>query len=216
MTDRTAAVERLCRHGVIAVVRADSSEQLVSAARSLLAGGVDCVEITMTTPDALRVIEQCRKAIGDDALIGVGSVLDADTARAALAAGAQFVVSPILDPHTIGAAHAAGAPAVPGALSPNEIVAATAAGGDVVKVFPATRFGPGYFKDLLAPLPDLKLTPTGGVSLDNAGDFIRAGAVTLGVGSALVRKDALRSGDLATIEDLARRFVAAVADARAG
>ncbi len=216
MSDRTAAVDRLCRKGIIAVVRADSSRQLVDAARALLAGGVDCIEITLTTPDALEVIRACRDEIGSEALIGVGSVLDAPAAEAALAAGAQYVISPIFDPAIIRAAHAAGAPAVPGAFSATEILAATRAGADIVKVFPATRVGPGYFKDLLAPMPQLKLSPTGGVSLDNAGEFIRAGAVTLGVGSALVRKDALRRGELKTIEDLARRFVRAVAEARGG
>ncbi len=215
MSDRSAAVDRLCRKGIIAVVRADSSRQLVDAARALLAGGVDCIEITLTTPDALEVIRACRDEIGSEALIGVGSVLDPAGAEAALAAGAQYVISPIFDPGIIRAAHAAGAPAVPGAFSPTEILAATRAGADIVKVFPATRVGPGYFKDLLAPMPHLKLSPTGGVNLDNAGEFIRAGAVTLGVGSALVRKDALRRGELKTIEDLARRFVRAVAEARA-
>ncbi len=215
MPDRDAAVRRLCEKGIIAVVRADSSEQLLEVGRSLLAGGVDCIEITMTTPNALEVIERCRREIGAEALIGVGSVLNAAAAEKALAAGAQYVVSPIFDPQVIAAAHAAGVPAVPGAFSPTEILAATAAGADIVKVFPATRLGPGFFKDVRAPMPHLKLSPTGGVNLENAGDFIRAGAVTLGVGSALVPKDAVRRGDLATIADLAGKFVRAVADARA-
>ena len=186
----------------------------MDVARALLAGGVDCIEITMTTPDALTVISRCREAIGAQALVGVGSVLSARAAREALAAGAQFVVSPIFDREIIGLAHDAGAPAVPGAFSPTEILAATNAGADLVKVFPATRLGAKFFKDILAPMPHLKLTPTGGVNLDTGGEFIRAGAVTLGVGSALVDKKAIRSGNLGVIETLAGQFVRAVAEAR--
>jgi len=215
MPDRNAAVERLCEKGIIAVVRAKSSEQLLDVAGALLKGGVDCIEITMTTPDALGTIRRCREAMGQTALIGVGSVLDAATAEKAIQAGAQFVVSPIFDEQILRAAHAADLPAVPGAFSPNEILRATNAGADMVKVFPATRLGPGFFKDVLAPMPHLKLTPTGGVNLDTAGDFIRAGAVTLGVGSALVKKQAVEEGDFATIQDLAGQFVRTVAEARA-
>ena len=215
MPDRSAAVERLCRRGIIAVVRAKSSQQLLEVARCLLAGGVDCIEITMTTPDALEVIRRCREAMGDEALIGVGSVLSGQIARQAIQAGAQYVVSPILDAGMIAAAHEADVPAVPGAFSPTEIHTATQAGADVVKVFPATRLGPGFFKDLLAPMPHLKLLPTGGVNLDTAGDFIKAGGVTLAVGSALVDKQALATGDMDKIRSLAERFVKAVADARA-
>jgi 2-dehydro-3-deoxyphosphogluconate aldolase/(4S)-4-hydroxy-2-oxoglutarate aldolase len=215
MSAREASVERLCAKGIIAVVRADSSEQLLDVARSLLAGGVDCIEITMTTPNALEVIARCREAMGEESLIGVGSVLNAETAERAIAAGAQYVISPIFDPQIIATAHLAEVPAVPGTFSPTEILAATNAGADLVKVFPATRLGPGFFKDVLAPMPHLKLSPTGGVNLDTAGDFIRAGAVTLAVGSALVKKDAIRSGDLGVIESLARQFVQAVAEARA-
>ena len=214
--DRRATVERLCEKGVIAVVRADSSEQLLEVAQALLAGGVDCIEITMTTPDALATIRRCREAMAPAALIGVGSVLSPAAAAEALSAGAQFVVSPIFDARIIRTAHDAGAPALPGAFSPTEILAATNAGADIVKVFPATRLGPGFFKDVLAPMPHLKLCPTGGVNLETAGDFIRAGGVTLCVGSALVRKDAIRSGDFAAITDLAERFVRTVAEARAG
>ena len=215
MPDRKAAVERLCRRGIIAVVRAKSSQQLLEVARALLAGGVDCIEITLTTPNAMEVIGQCREAMGDDALIGVGSALSGEDARQAIKAGAQYVVSPILDFDIIAAAHEADVPVVPGAFTPTEIHNATQAGADVVKVFPATRLGPGFFKDVLAPMPHLKLTPAGGVNLDTAGDFIKAGAVTLAVGSALVDKQALATGDLEKIRDLAERFVKVVADARA-
>jgi len=215
MSRRTEAVERLCDKGIIAVIRAKSSEQLLEVAGALLAGGVDCIEVTLTTPNALEVIGQCRAAMGARALIGVGSALSGEATKQACDAGAQFVVSPIFDPAIIQAAHAADAPAVPGTFSPTEIHAATEAGADLVKVFPAGRLGPGFFKDILAPMPHLKLTPTGGVNLDTAGEFIQAGAVTLAVGSALVDKKAVAAGDTATIQDLAERFVRAVADARA-
>jgi 2-dehydro-3-deoxyphosphogluconate aldolase/(4S)-4-hydroxy-2-oxoglutarate aldolase len=215
MSDRQTKAERLCAKGVIAVVRAASSEQLVGVAKALLAGGVDCIEITMTTPNALQVIRDCRKAMGDDALIGVGSVLSGDVARRAVEAGAQFLVSPIFDPEMIEVAHAAGLPAAPGCFSPTEIHNATKAGADLVKVFPATRLGPTFFKDILAPMPQLKLTPTGGVDLETAAGFIKAGAATLGVGSALVRKDAVARGDTETLRSLAEQFVKIVADARA-
>lgn len=213
MSNRAEAVERLCRKGIIAIVRASSSEQLIDVAKALLAGGVDCIEITMTTPNALAVIQQCRQAV-KGALIGVGSVLDAATARAAIQAGAQFVVSPIFGPEVIAAAHAADLPAVPGAFTPTEILNATNAGADLVKVFPGGQFGPSYLKDILAPMPHLKLTPTGGVNLNTAADWIAAGAVTLGVGAALVSKAALAQGNLAEIEHLAAQYVRTVAEAR--
>ena len=213
MPNRQEATRRLCDRGIVAVVRADSSEQLIDVAAALLAGGVDCIEITMTTPNALEVIAACSKAVGG-AMVGVGSVLDADTARAALDAGAQFVVGPVFNAEVIAAAHAAGAAAVPGCLTPTEMVNATRAGADLVKVFPAGFFGPEYFKAVLAPLPHLKLTPTGGVNLDTAAKFIAAGAATLGVGSALVTKAALAAGDMAGIERLAGEYVRIVAEAR--
>jgi len=215
MPSREAAVERLCARGVIAVVRARSSDQLIDVAKALLTGGVDCIEITMTTPDALQVIADCRKAIGDGAMVGAGSVLDPQTCRKALGAGAQFVVSPVFNPLTVQAAHRADVPAVPGALTPTEILIATDAGADLVKVFPGGRFGPSYIRDLLAPMPHLRLTPTGGVDLETAGEWIAAGAVTLGVGSALVTRQALAEGNLAEIQRLAGEFVRIVAEARA-
>ncbi len=215
MSNRAAAVERLCKGGLVAIVRAKSSEQLIDVTKALVAGGVDCIEITMTTPNALKVIADCRKVMGASALIGVGSVLEADTCRKALAAGAQFVVSPIFNPEVIAAAHAGDAPIIPGALTPTEILAATNAGADMVKVFPAGQMGPSYFKDILAPMPHLKLTPTGGVDLNTAADWIAAGAVALGVGSALVTKKALAEGNFKEIETLAAQYVKIVAQARA-
>lgn len=212
--ERAAAVERICAKGVVAVVRAKSSGQLIEVGKALVAGGVDCVEITMTTPNALQVIADCRKALGDSAFVGVGSVLSAQVAEQAIAAGAQYVVSPIFKPEVIQAAHRAGLVCIPGAFSPTEILLATEAGADLVKVFPGGQLGPQYFKDVLAPMPHLKLTPTGGVDLNTAADWIAAGAVTLGVGSSLVTKDALAKGNLAEIQRLASEFVRIVAEAR--
>lgn len=215
MGSRAEKVARLCEKGVVAIIRASSSNQLLDVAKALLAGGVECIEVTMTTPNALQVIADCRKNIGDKALIGVGSVLNAGVARQAIQAGAQYIISPVFKAEIIDAAHAADLPCIPGAFTPTEICAATDAGADIVKVFPAGQFGPGYFKDILAPMPHLKLSPTGGVDLDTAADWIAAGAVSLGVGSALVRKDSLASGNMKQIEDLARQYVQIVAQARA-
>jgi len=214
MPGRTEAAARLCDKGIIAIVRARSSAQLIDAARAMLAGGVDCIEITMTTPNALAVIAACRKEVAG-ALIGVGSVLDAPTVKAAVAAGAQYVVSPIFNPAVVQACAAADVPTMPGAFTPTEIQAASAAGADIVKVFPAGFFGPEFFRAILAPMPHLKLSPTGGVDLTTAGAFIKAGAATLGVGSALVSKDILAAGDFGRLQDIASQYVRAVADARA-
>ncbi len=214
MPGRQEAVRRLCATGVVAVVRADSSEQLIDVAGALLDGGVDCIEITMTTPNALEVIAACRQAVAE-AFIGVGSVLDADTARAALEAGAQYVVSPVFCREVVAVANDADVPVMPGCLTPTEIHDATAAGADIIKVFPAGFFGAKYFKAVLAPMPHLKLAPTGGVNLDTAADFIAAGAATLGVGSALVTRKALAEGNLDEIRRLAGEYVRIVAEARA-
>jgi 2-dehydro-3-deoxyphosphogluconate aldolase/(4S)-4-hydroxy-2-oxoglutarate aldolase len=214
MQDREGTVERLCAKGIVAVVRADSSAQLQNVAKALLAGGVDCIEITLTTPDALATIDQCRHLFGDLALIGAGSVLNPKAARDVVHAGAQFIVGPIFDASVLRTGHAAGLPVVPGAFTPSEIFAAYSAGADMVKVFPATRLGPTYFRDVLAPMPFLRLTPTGGVDLATAGDFIKAGAATLGVGSALVDKKLMKAGDFDAITALAGQFVQAVAAAR--
>lgn len=214
MPNRTEIVNRLCDKGIIAVVRAKSSDQLLDVASALCEGGVDCIEITMTTPNALETISKCRKEMGDKALIGVGSVLNAKMVEDAIQAGAQYVLSPAFKPELVQASHAHDLPCIPGAFTPSEVLQATDAGADLVKVFPGGQFGPKYFKDLLAPMPHLKLTPTGGVNLDTAADWIANGAKTLGVGSALVTKKALADGDFGEIERLARKYVQIVADAR--
>jgi 2-dehydro-3-deoxyphosphogluconate aldolase / (4S)-4-hydroxy-2-oxoglutarate aldolase len=215
LTGRAALVARMEATGLIAVIRADSPEQLVDVCQALRDGGVDVAEITMTTPGALDAIAQARSRLGASCLIGVGSVLDGATARAANLAGAQYVVAPTLNLEVIEVAHRYAMPVIPGALTPTEIMSAWQAGADMVKVFPANHFGPQYFKDLLAPMPQLKLTPTGGVSLQTAEAWIKAGACCLGVGSALISKELIRQRDWRGLTDLARQYVQIVARARA-
>jgi 2-dehydro-3-deoxyphosphogluconate aldolase/(4S)-4-hydroxy-2-oxoglutarate aldolase len=214
MIDRRIVLDRLLSTGVVAVIRADSGKQLVEVCRALARGGVSACEITMTTPGALDAIAQASRELGDEALIGAGSVLDAATARAAILAGARFVFSPVLDVGTIEMAHRYDCVAVPGALTPTEILAAWSAGADIVKVFPANHFGPQYLRDIHGPMPQIKLTPTGGVDLNTAADWINAGAVAVGVGSSLVKKDLLAGGKWDDLAALARQYVDAVAAAR--
>jgi len=200
--------------GVIAVIRAPSKEVLIDIAQALLAGGVPGIEVTMSTPNAIAGIEMLARKFGDKIVVGVGTVLDANVARDAISAGAEFVVSPMFDEKIVENTRRLGKISIPGAFTPTEIMRASSAGADVVKVFPSTALGPTYFKDLLAPLPQLKLTPTGGVDLKNAGEWIKAGAVFLGAGSALVSKDAMAKKDWPAIEANARAFVDAVKSAR--
>lgn len=215
-SDRTRVMEVIEGTGVIAVIRADSAGELVDVCAALRDGGVVASEITMTTPKALDAIERANDKLGDSCVIGVGTVLDAQTCRAAILAGAQYVVSPSLDLDVIAMAHRYARPVIPGALTPTEIVTAWSAGADMVKVFPANHFGPRYLKDIHGPLPQIKLTPTGGVDLDTAADWIKAGAAALGVGSALVKKELIRKRDFKTLTDLAGRYIRIVADARSG
>jgi 2-dehydro-3-deoxyphosphogluconate aldolase/(4S)-4-hydroxy-2-oxoglutarate aldolase len=212
---RAEKVQLMHDVGVVAVVRAPSSEALVDVSKALAAGGVNIIEITMTTPNALKVIEQVAAKMGDDVLVGVGSVLDPETARAAILAGAEFVVGPCLNLAMVSVAKRYGLPVVPGAFSPTEILTAWTAGADVVKVFPATKLGPRFFKDVKGPMPFLKLTPTGGVNLETTPEFIQAGAEFVGVGSALVRKDLVAKKDFAALTDLATQYVDVVKKARA-
>ncbi|MCC6491953.1 MAG: bifunctional 4-hydroxy-2-oxoglutarate aldolase/2-dehydro-3-deoxy-phosphogluconate aldolase [Pirellulales bacterium] len=214
MNDRLSVLNDLLTTGVIAVIRADSGEQLVNVCRGLAAGGVRACEITMTTPGALAAIDAASKALGEQALVGAGSVLDGATARAAILAGARFIFSPVLNVEMIEMAHRYDCVAVPGAMSPTEIFTAWSAGADVVKVFPANHFGPQFLKDIHGPMPQIKLTPTGGVDLSTAADWIRAGAAAVGVGSALVKKDLVAGGKWDELSALARQYVDIVAAAR--
>ncbi|MBM3471812.1 MAG: bifunctional 4-hydroxy-2-oxoglutarate aldolase/2-dehydro-3-deoxy-phosphogluconate aldolase [Armatimonadetes bacterium] len=209
-------LSRILDSGITAVIRAKSSEHLISVVEAIKAGGVECIEVTMTTPNALAVISEAARRFGHEAVIGVGSVLDAETCRAAILAGAEFVVGPTLDLGVIEMCRTYSKPVIPGALTPTEILAAWRAGADLVKVFPAGVVGPGYFRDVLAPLPQVRLVPTGGVDLNTAGDFIRAGAAALCVGSAMTPKDAMAEAKWDVLTDLAAKFVAAVKAARGG
>ncbi|MCR4401594.1 MAG: bifunctional 4-hydroxy-2-oxoglutarate aldolase/2-dehydro-3-deoxy-phosphogluconate aldolase [Firmicutes bacterium] len=200
--------------GVVAVIRAQSAESLMDVVAALRRGGLRAVEITMTTPDAIDVIRQTSRKFGDDVLVGVGSVLDPETARLAILAGAQFVVGPVLNKDVIATCRRYSKVAVPGAFTPTEILAAWEAGADVVKVFPATKLGPAYLKDVKGPLPQVLLTPTGGIDLSNAGEFIKAGACFLGVGTAMVDKSLVAEGRWDELAERARLFLDAVAQAR--
>ena len=208
--------ETIAENGLVAIVRLDDLSAAIPLTEALLRGGVRSVEFTFTNPLAGRVIEQVRGALTGQVAVGAGSVLDPETARVALLAGAEFVVTPTLNVATIELCSRYGVPTVIGALTPTEILTAWQAGASYVKVFPATVGGPQYLKDVRGPLPQVKLIPTGGVNLDNAADFIRAGASAIAVGSNLVDAPTVRNEDWATLEERARQFSEVVAAARAG
>lgn len=214
--NKERTLQKMSDSGVVAVIRAPSSEILIPLTEALLQGGVLSIEVTMSTPKAIHGIEMLADRFGDQAVVGVGTVIDAATASDAIRAGAQFVVSPVTDARIIETVIRHGKVMIPGAFTPTEIVNAWTLGGDVIKVFPSTALGPQYFKDLLAPLPQLKLTPTGGVDLKNVGQWIKAGAVCVGVGSALVTKDALANQDWAGVAKMSKAFVEAIQEARRG
>mgnify|MGYP001826368370 FL=1 len=211
---KDASLKRILDTGVVAIVRLDSAGQLGEVARAIKAGGVDIIEFTMTTPGALDIIAASAREFGDEVLLGAGTVLDAETARAAILAGARFIVSPTLNPATVELCHRYSVIAVPGAFSPTEILTAWEMGADLVKVFPAGTGGPGYIKDVLAPLPQVRLVPTGGVNLQNAADFIQAGAAAVAVGSSLVNKKLVAGGDFDALTTAAGGLVTAVRQAR--
>lgn len=195
--------------GVVAVIRAQSSLQLMDIIAALRDGGVKAIEITMTTPNALDAIKEASERFKDQ-IIGVGSVLDPETARAAILAGAEFVVSPVFNRDIVSMCKRYSKLVVPGAFTPTEILTAWEAGADAVKVFPATKLGPEFFKDVLGPMPQVKLTPTGGVDLDTTPKFIKNGAVFVGVGGKLVSKDAVSEGNWKKITETAEKFIEAV------
>jgi 2-dehydro-3-deoxyphosphogluconate aldolase/(4S)-4-hydroxy-2-oxoglutarate aldolase len=203
---KETVLEQILESGVVAIMRASSSDQLLSAAEAILVGGVSAIEVTMTTPNALDVIHQATTKFGDQVLFGVGSVLDSETARAAILAGAQFVVCPTLNLGTIQICQRYSIPVMPGAYTPTEILTAWEAGADVVKVFPASAGGPGYIKALRGPLPHIKLAAVGGVNFDTTADFFKAGVCVVGVGGELVNQKLLDQRDFATITERARTF----------
>lgn len=195
---------------IVAIIRADSPSDLIKAAEAIQAGGVNVIEITMTTPDALRVISEVSTRLGDTVLIGVGSVLDSETARAAMLAGAEFVVSPVTKPAVIEICNRYGKVVIPGAFTPTEILMAWESGADYVKVFPSSGVGPSYIKDIKAPLPQIPLIPTGGISAENAAEYLTAGATALGVGSSLVSSRLIESGNFAELTERAKKLVSAI------
>ena len=210
---RADVVRRIEATGVVAVVRLTDPGVGEQVARALVSGGVDVIEITMTVPRAADLIATLVAAM-PSALIGAGTVTDADTARTVIDAGAKFVVSPVYRPRVVDACHERGVASMPGCFAPTEILAAWDQGADVIKVFPATSLGPSFIKDLRGPFPSIKLMPTGGVSRDNASDWIRAGAVAIGVGSALVDAKAVEARRFDDITSKAQAFVDAVRGAR--
>ncbi|HKZ01299.1 MAG TPA: bifunctional 4-hydroxy-2-oxoglutarate aldolase/2-dehydro-3-deoxy-phosphogluconate aldolase [Pyrinomonadaceae bacterium] len=213
--EKLQAIRQIKDTGIIPVVRASSADEAMRAIDAIKAGGISVLEITMTVPGAVGVIEKVAARYGAEALVGAGTVLDAETARECISAGANFVVSPALNFETIDCCRHYGIVVMPGALTPTEVVQAWNAGADLVKVFPANAVGgPSYLKALKAPLPQIDLVPTGGVSLNTAGDFIKAGASALGVGTDLVDLKAIREGQGSLITERARRFLEIVRTAR--
>ncbi|MFO0966540.1 MAG: bifunctional 4-hydroxy-2-oxoglutarate aldolase/2-dehydro-3-deoxy-phosphogluconate aldolase [Gemmataceae bacterium] len=200
--------------GIVAVVRSPDSQQLVEVVRALADGGVTVAEITMTVPNALDVLRQVRQALGDRVLLGAGTVLDTETARAVLLAGAEFIVAPTVNLDVIRLCQRYDKLVMPGAFTPTEILAAWEAGADIVKVFPAEIVGPAFFKAMRGPLPQVRLMPTGGVDLTTASQFLGAGACCLGIGSQLVEPAAVAKKNFDRIRDLARQYVAIVKQAR--
>jgi len=213
--NKTEILERIRAIGLVPVLRATSAKEAITIADAILAGGVTVLEITMTVPGAIQVMQQLADHHGDKLLIGAGTVLDAETARSCLLAGAQFIVSPALEVRTIELCRRYSAPVMPGALTPTEIVTAWQAGADVVKVFPCSAVGGAkYLKALQGPLPQIRLIPTGGVSLSTAAEFLAAGAFALGVGSDLVDAKAAADGRVDIITENARKYLEIVQKCR--
>ena len=202
--------------GLVPVIRAKSADVLIDVARAILAGGIPVVEVTMSVPGAIDGIRRIVQTFGTDLLVGVGTVTKPEQVEEAVAAGAEFVVGPVLVPEVVAATRQRGKVSIPGAYTPTEIFQAHQLGADIIKVFPASLGGPAYFKALLAPMPYLKLMPTGGVDLSSVGAFLKAGAVTLGAGAALVDARAIETRNWALLTDLARKFREEVKKARGG
>src|SRR5438552_4197846 len=202
--------------GIVAVVRSPDSGQLVEVSRALADGGVSVVEITMSVPNALDALRQVRQALGDRLLLGAGTVLDPETARAVLLAGAEYIVSPTVNLEVIRLCQRYDKLVMPGAFTPTEILSAWEAGADIVKVFPAEVVGPAFFKAIRGPLPQIRVMPTGGVDLKTAAPFLQAGACCLGIGGQLIDPEAIRQKNFEKIRDLARQYVDIVKAFRAG
>ena len=208
-------LQRVLDCGIVAIIRATSGDQLVNVARALYEGGIDVIEVTFTVPNVLEILAAVRKDLGSKILLGAGTVLDPETARAALLAGADFLVSPSLNLDVIKVCKRYSKLVMPGAFTPTEIVTAWEAGADIVKVFPADCVGPNYLKALRGPLPHVRLLPTGGVDLKTLPEFFKAGACAVGLGSQLVEKAAVEAGDMNRIRELAAQYVGLVKSVRA-
>jgi 2-dehydro-3-deoxyphosphogluconate aldolase/(4S)-4-hydroxy-2-oxoglutarate aldolase len=208
------AMRRLTALGAIAVIRLNDAEAAVRAADAVHAGGVSAIEVTLTTPGALEVIRELSGREG--MLVGAGSVLDADAVHASIDAGARYLVSPVFFPVLVEVGHAAGVAVLPGAFTPTEILAAHRTGADAVKVFPSDALGPGFIRGVLGPMPFLRLIPTGGVTPENVGDWLRAGAVAVGLGGALVDPKLVAAGEFDALTERARKVADAVVAARGG
>jgi len=214
--NKSEVLKHIAETGVVPVVRAASADEAMRVVDAIKEGGISILEITMTVPGALAVIEEVAKRFGNEVMVGAGTVLDAETARACVLSGAQFIVSPALNLETIELCRRYSIAVMPGALTPTEVLAAWQAGADMVKVFPCNAMGgASYLKSLKAPFPQVELIPTGGVSLKTAADFIRAGASALGVGSDLVDTKAIRAGESEKVTQAARAYLEAVREARA-
>ena len=207
-------LQRVLDGGIVAIIRATSGEQLVNVARALHEGGIDVIEVTFTVPNVLEILAAVRKDLGNKILLGAGTVLDPETCRAALLAGAEFIVSPSLNLEVIKLCKRYGKLVMPGAFTPTEIVTAWEAGADIVKLFPADCVGPNYLKALRGPLPQVRILPTGGVDLKTLPDFFKAGACAVGLGGQLVEKSAVESGNMTRIRELAAQYVALVKQTR--
>ena len=214
MRSRSEIISQLTNPGIIAVVRTDKTEQVPLICEALLAGGVIAIEITFTVPNALEAIREASRRLGNQALIGAGTVLNAAVCRDAIGAGAEFVVSPVTKLEIVEAAHAGDKPVMLGAYTPTEAQSAFEADADFIKIFPADRLGATYVKALLAPLPHLRIVPTGGVDLETAPEFIKAGCVALGVGSSLLNPELIRNADWKGLSRLAKAYVDVVRKAR--
>jgi 2-dehydro-3-deoxyphosphogluconate aldolase/(4S)-4-hydroxy-2-oxoglutarate aldolase len=214
---KQAVIARILEIGIVPVVRADTAERALLAAEAVRTGGIPIVEITMTVPGAIETIRRLAAERGREMLIGAGTVLDAASAEACVAAGAQFLVTPGFDRDTVQFARQKDVVIMAGALTPTEIMAARKAGADFVKIFPCSNVGGAkYIKALRGPFPDVPLVPTGGVNLDTAAEFLKAGSAALGIGGELVLPQALKAGTPAAITELARKYVEIVKSARAG
>ena len=215
MSEREKIASQIMAAGLVAIVRVPRPEWTVPLATALVAGGIRAVELTMSIPNALEAVRTIDRELGDKILLGVGTVIDDDTCRAAIDAGAKYVISPITRPSLVAVAHALDRPVMLGAYTPTEAQAAHEAGSDFVKIFPADTLGPSYIKSLLAPLPHLKIVPTGGVNLDTMEAYLAAGSAALGTGSALLKKEIIAGENWGELERLAKRFADRMAGLKA-